>query len=270
MCRNRIFWLLFFALLSVATAVEAQKFRSSRSAIDSLHKMLQMQPDESILCFERSTVDIGVMYDTVAPYVAELKFRNVSGRDLKIEKVKATCGCIDTEFMPSLVAAGASGVIKVKFNPKGQAGTIDKRVFIYTSLSNSTPATCVILKGNVVGADEWDFLPHRVGTLRLKTKEVLFDNVQKSQSPSMRIMCANVGVKPLILTEEIAAPYASFSVEPRVLEPGFTGDIIITLDGSKIPEFTDECRSSVIFGGVKGAPSERTIKVIIKKEDNKN
>ena len=268
MFRNGIYTLLVLASLFTASVAEAQTRLPSRSAIDSLRNMLQMQPDASIIRLERNTVDFGVLYDTVAPYSAELKFCNVSGRELRIDRVQANCGCIGVEYEKSLLADGEEGIIRMSFNPKGQAGTIDKRIFVYTSLSQSTPATCVILKGNVVGCDEWDFLPHRVGTLRLKTKEVVFENVQKSQKPSMRIMCANVGVEPLRLASEIIAPYVAFDVEPCIIEPGFIGDIVISVDGAKLPEFVDEHTTAIIFGGVQGAPSARTIKVIVKKDNN--
>lgn len=255
---------LFLLLLLVLTAAQAQVQGSSRSKIDSLRRMLQMQPDSSVLSFERNIVNLGVMSDTLPPLYHELEFRNVSGREVKIEKIASTCGCIDVDYSKGVVPAGGSGLLKFRFNPKGQAGTIDKRIFVYTNLSDSKPATCVVVKGNVVGADEWDFLPYKVGVLRMKSNKVCFDNVLPSQKRSMRIMCANVGLEPLTLRAEIIPQYATFEAEPKVLEPGFEGDIIISVYGNKLPSFADEHKFNIVIGGVKGSPLARTIEVIIK------
>ncbi len=255
---------LFLLLLLVLTVAQAQGHSLSRSKIDSLRRMLQMQPDSTILSFEHNIVNLGVMSDTLTPLCHELEFKNVSGREVKIEKIASTCGCIDVEYSKVVVPVGGSGLLKFRFNPKGQAGTIDKRIFVYTDLSESVPATCVIVRGNVVGTDEWDFLPYKVGTLRMKSNKVCLDNVLPSQRRSMRIMCANIGLEPLKIEPEIIPQYATFEVEPKVLEPGFEGDIIISVYGDKLPLFTDEHKFNIVIGGVKGSPLARTIEVIIK------
>ena len=158
---------LFLLLLLVLTVAQAQGHSLSRSKIDSLRRMLQMQPDSTILSFEHNIVNLGVMSDTLNPLCHELEFKNVSGREVKIEKIASTCGCIDVEYSKVVVPVGGSGLLKFRFNPKGQAGTIDKRIFVLTvstagslfcqtySSPSAPPVTlsCSLLPGESISTD---------------------------------------------------------------------------------------------------------------------
>ena len=75
-------------------------------------------------------------------------FKNTGTEDLKIEGVKASCGCTTPEWPKEPIAPGESGAIKVTFNSKGKGGYQHKSVTVRYGAEK--PAV-VWLKGLVKG-----------------------------------------------------------------------------------------------------------------------
>ena len=90
--------------------------------------------------------------------------------------------------------------------------------------------------------------------------------IQQSRKITIeRIACANSGDHPLKLSALLLPSCLKFHTEPAVLAPGQEGDLVITLDKTKLPSFhTEEKHLTLIIDGVIGKPSEKTIEVIIK------
>lgn len=56
--------------------------------------------------------------------------------------------------------------------------------------------------------------------------------------------------------------YASFHTEPEVIPPGSEADLVIKVDGRKLPETVkDMFKFSIILEGLDTKPSDRTIQV---------
>lgn len=247
------------------TTTSAQVRRLSREAIDSIRNIKPFDTKGQTLAFEHTLHDIGAIYETDTLGQIDFNFCNVSGNDVAITKITTSCGCVTVDYPKHILPPKAKSTLKVVFNPKGMGGTVNSDIFVYTTLSDKQPTSRLSVKGNVMATDEWDFLPHKIGALRLKQKEIIFDVVNVSQKPSMRIMCANVGTSMLQLSASLLPSYASLKTEPVQLEPGAEGDIVITVDGEKLPDnVTDNLPFRIIIDGVEGSPSERTIKVLIK------
>ncbi|MGH1335228.1 MAG: DUF1573 domain-containing protein [Aureispira sp.] len=60
----------------------------------------------------------------------EFKVKNVGTNPLKIENVKASCGCTVPEWPKEPIAPGAEGKIKVTFNSAGKRGVQNKAITI--------------------------------------------------------------------------------------------------------------------------------------------
>ena len=71
----------------------------------------------------------------------DFKFTNTGDRDLKINKVRSSCGCTIPKKPDSLIAPGVSDLIKVNFDTE-RIGIINKTIIVNSNATNGT----VILK----------------------------------------------------------------------------------------------------------------------------
>ncbi|MFK7796911.1 MAG: DUF1573 domain-containing protein [Aureispira sp.] len=77
----------------------------------------------------------------------EFKIKNVGENPLKIENVKASCGCTVPEWPKEPIPIGGEGIIKVTFNSAGKAGAQNKAI---TITANTEPInTRVYIRANV-------------------------------------------------------------------------------------------------------------------------
>ncbi len=76
------------------------------------------------------------------------RFKNTGSNPLKVENVKASCGCTTPRWTKEEVAPGAEGMIEVEFNSQGRAGVARKTVTVTT---NSEPRNKILsFTGEVV------------------------------------------------------------------------------------------------------------------------
>ena len=71
----------------------------------------------------------------------DFKFTNTGDRDLKINKVRSSCGCTIPKKPDSLIAPGVSDLIKVNYDTE-RIGIINKTIIVNSNATNGT----VILK----------------------------------------------------------------------------------------------------------------------------
>lgn len=257
--------MLFVLLLAGNVMSVAQEKRlMSRMELDSLMSPHIMSGGEKILRFEALIQDFGVIYEDAPPLTVEYNFVNVSSKTVKITRITTNCGCTVAEIGDSLLSPGEKGVIRIKFTPRSRSGTVDTNSFVYTSLSGKEPVAKLTLLGNVIDNDEWNHLSCRMGCLKLKRKEVVFEPVKTGTAQQQRIPCANVGTRPLTLSSELRPHFVSFRTEPLELAPGEEGDIVITINGDMLPPNAPHS-FSVVVDGVEGRISDRTINVKLEK-----
>ena len=104
-----------------------------------------------------------------------------------------------------------------------------------------------------------------MGVLRMKRKRVVFSEMTRELCPSERILCVNTGKKPLTLSAQLLPSYAAFHTEPTVIPPGKEADVVITVDGGKIPEIVDNrLQFNFIVEGVEAPLTDRLVNVAIK------
>ncbi|MBQ2778349.1 MAG: DUF1573 domain-containing protein [Bacteroidaceae bacterium] len=248
--------ILLFALCGL---LAAQGTKLSRAAIDSVRALRTMAGSGSVLRFEADKIEMGAMLEGDTARVLSFSFVNDGRESVRIGRVAASCGCLTVLFDTVAVEPGGRGEIKLRFSPRGRAGTVDVDAFVYLAGSASRPEARLRLLGNVIGDDEWEHLPHRMGALRLKSRKVSFGTVEAGRRRIERIACANVGVQPLNLSAAIKPSYVTLGTEPATIGPGEEGDIIITLDTDKIPQTAGCKQIKIIIEGIEGRPSQRTI-----------
>lgn len=230
---------------------------------DSLINPPLMQQAESILRFDKSTLDIGTLTEDDAPQVCRFTGRNISKEAVTVTKVRTTCGCTAAELPAGKILPGETATIVLTYHPKNHPGTIDTDAFVYLSCSEKHPVARLTLTGNVVpGADEWARYPYAMGRLRLKQNRMEFQEVMPGKRPSERILCGNSGDKPLRLSALVIPKFATFRTEPEVIQPGSEADIVVTVDASLIPAGKEKTFTfPIIIGGVDARPSDRTLNI---------
>ncbi len=261
--KRGVFGLLALLLFFSATLSQAQeKMLVSREALDSLMSPRLMPQGSSVLLFETTLRDMGVIYENASPREICYPFVNVGREPVAVTRITTNCGCTKAEICDSLIQPGEKGVIRLTFNPRRRSGTVDTNAFVYSSFSCDEPFAKLTLLGNVIDNDEWNHLPCRMGVLRLKRVAVSFEPVKAGTKPQQRIPCANIGTTPLSLSARLLPAFATLSTEPAEIAPGEEGDIVITIDSNKLP--VDAPRSfNVVVDGVEGRISDRTIKVTL-------
>ena len=259
-----LYILSLFLLAGSAVSSAQENLFMSREALDSIMSPRLMQGGDKVLRFETMVQDFGVIYEDGSAVRMEYAFVNTSGRQVTITRITTNCGCTVAEVGDSVISPGEKGVIAILFDPHRRSGTVDTNTFIYTSLSNKEPVAKLTLLGNVIDNDEWSHLPCKMGSLKLKRKEVAFEPVKAGTNPQLRIPCANVGTRPLCLSSELLPAFASFATEPQEIAPGEEADIIITINGDMLPPNVPRS-FSVVVEGVEGRISDRTLKVKLEK-----
>lgn len=215
--------------------IEAQtiKLLSSASA-DSLMNPVVMDNGERILYFENEIQSVGVMSECDPPKSLVFSFRNVGTKATELRGVRVFCGCTVVTYDKHIIEPGAVGEITVKYNPKNKIGTIDERIYVYTTDSELYPIVCLNVLGEVRDENPWRHLPQKIGNLRLKRRLVDFVVDSLCSLKSERIWCGNSGDVPLMVMAKELPNYVSFRVEPKILQPGEEGDIIITIINEKM------------------------------------
>ncbi len=88
--------------------------------------------------FEKTVYDFGSAKQKTK-IVHNFKFRNTGKRDLKIRKIRATCGCTTVEPENTVISPGESGSFKAVFNTGNRSGNQRKLIyFISNDPENST------------------------------------------------------------------------------------------------------------------------------------
>lgn len=258
-------WNIYIILIALApVSLMAQEKAAFENVLDSLLNP-PMLGGEAVLKFARQDIYVGKLSEDDAPSTYCFEFTNISKKAVFLTKVVTSCGCTVAEFDKAALPPGGKRVLALTFNPNGKVGTIDTRAFVYTNLSTQKPVAKIGLRGEVLPSDdEWNRYPCVMGALRLKRNTVLFPALTRTAFSTERMVCANSGKKPLRLSALMIPAYASFRTEPKVILPGTEADIVIKIDGTKIPAaiaMKDTFNFSIILDGLDVKPSERTIQV---------
>ena len=96
--------------------------------------------NSAYITFDSLTINYGKILQGDIGTV-DFKFTNTGDRDLKINKVRSSCGCTIPKKPDSLIAPGVSDLIKVNYDTE-RIGIINKTIIVNSNAANET----VILK----------------------------------------------------------------------------------------------------------------------------
>lgn len=261
-----IFALMLLSTISLSAQVAMQHMRGlTRAQMDSLVHPTVHPQGSSIVSVDTAFYELGTLYEDDAPVKRVFMLHNTGKAPISIARVRTTCGCTVPEYSDQAIAPNGTAPITLTYNPKNRPGTIDVDAFVYIKGEDKHPMARLSLYGEVIDKDVWSHLPHAMGALRIKRKEVTITELPRQGKPSVRILCANSGEKTLRLSSRLLPAYASFRTEPAEIAPGVEADIVITIDVAKLPTSEQNIRFPLLIDGIGGKPSARTIHVTIDK-----
>jgi hypothetical protein len=253
------FIMVCVAVMVSAMTADAQLRMVSREKLQEVANPA-LSADSASLSFEQKHIIAEPMNEDDAPTSFAYRFTNVGKETVTIKRLVSTCSCASAVCPVKEVAPGASAEISVTYNPKGHPGKFERKIFVYTQDGNS-PAVVLRLSVEVAtGADLSQEWPVQMGSIRLRRSEVAFSAGAKGVE---QLRFINLSGRPLaLLCEENFLPEClSFRTEPKVVEDGAEGVIVISYDPS-LPGVRDSM--NVILKGLGLPPTKSSITVRIK------
>lgn len=245
-----------------ATPLRAQLRTVPRAKLDSLAHPATAKGADAMR-FERTQIDAGRIGEDDTPPVYTYAWRNEGKSPLVVTRIVTTCGCAVATYDKRPVPAGGRGAVTVTYRPKGHPGSFQRRIFVYTQLSDKLPTAILELTGAVTASEDTSAdYPYAMGVLRLKQTTVRFADNGKVQVE--RIECLNTGTTTLHLTaeERLAPPGITFRCEPASLAPGQQGDLVVRYDPSAAPQKPSR-PLPLLIRGPDTPPSGRTLRIAI-------
>lgn len=249
-------------LLVAATVGVSGQTLISRSALDSLVRPMLSTKAKDALRVDSKERNIGEIGDS-AKVSVNYTLRNNHNEPITITSMRASCSCLKVCSKPATFAPGESYVLRVEFNPAGRSGTFSYDINIYTSLDASHPTERLTFKGEIKGSDKFSHLPYVMGSLRLSRKSVILEQVSTNVTRREHIAIANGGGKSVRPTARTTVAGLKLRCEPEELAPGTEGDIVIEYRPTKEP--TTDIETMVIMEGVEASPTERVIRITLKR-----
>ena len=218
--------------------------------------------DSAALSFDFKELDTpsGLSEDS-DPVCLEFPLRNVSGREISIDRITCSCSCVKVSLSQQVLSPGQEALLSAVYYPKGHPGKFQRRIYIYTSASGQYPAAVLKVNADVA----WNTgveaeYPYVCGGLRLRRKAVEIS----SGLENIHIRCFNSSPNPMTVTAQTAfVPFPlTFRCKPEILPSGEEGVLIIETDAE--PSHSGEF--PLILSGIGARPSESKIMIMKTKE----
>lgn len=240
-------------LWSAAESLPAQIRLVPRTQIDSLARPSVAEGADAMR-FERTSMRIGPLSEDDAPQRCVYRFRNCGTEPLAVTRVTTTCSCAAASAGQRPVAPGETDSIVVVYSAKGHLGRFDRRIFVYTQLSDRLPTAVLTLSAEVTaGADRSTEYPFEMGALRLKRTTVAFDGKSSCEE---RIEVLNTGDRPLTVGYDraLSPDFIALRCEPRSIPPGGMADLAVSFSLEKLPAGWRRTSVPLMLTGVGQTP----------------
>ncbi|GHT36346.1 hypothetical protein FACS189414_4480 [Bacteroidia bacterium] len=183
------------------------------------------------------TYDFGVITESEEPATHIFTIKNTGTSPLVINRITASCGCTQPEWSKAPIAPGATGEVKVSYNPKGRPGPFYKNIAINSNAK--TNRLTLYIKGTVATrsaavAQPVISYPYNIGDLKLQTKSILYSRIYPGETGEETIHIKNEGKASLSVRTDKLPNYLTVDVSPQTLKPGDTGEISLMLKADNV------------------------------------
>lgn len=179
-----------------------------------------------VISFEEKTFDFGKVKEEDGKITHVFEFVNKGSGPLVINRAQAQCGCTTPVWTKEPIEPGKRGTITVTYNPQGRPGPFTKTITVY---SNATEEQAqLIIKGEVISkqtAEENSPYPATIDGLKLKSKLVQMNNIEKGKIQTRSLEIKNAGTTPLVVKLLDLPSYIDYAVSPSTLKPNEEGKI---------------------------------------------
>lgn len=178
--------------------------------------------------FDKMVHDFGTVQQN-DPTQTVFTFTNASDEPIKLNRVKASCGCTTPSYTQDAVAPGQTGEINVKYN-SARIGAFNKSVTVHYD-SAATPVVLRI-RGKVEKPVDQISYNHTIGGIAFDKINYNIPDLQRDQMYSTEFNIKNVSPVEITFTNELNVPEMfNVNIQQSKLAPGQTGKIILTAIG---------------------------------------
>lgn len=210
--------------------------------------------------FERTQIDAGHIGEDDTPPSYTFKWHNEGTAPLIITRVQTTCGCAAATYGRPPVRTGGEGTVTVTYHPKGHPGSFDRRIFVYTQLSDKMPTAILHLTGH----------GHSLGThgrrLPLCNGDAAAQTAVRAVRPGRVAERAHrmpehggKAMRPRC-DDHLLPRGITLRCEPATLAPGAKGDLVIGFDPAQATH-RPPAQLPLILEGPDVPPSGRTLQI---------
>ncbi len=209
-----------------------KKILLSISAIFLWTSIAMAQP---AIKFKKTVHNFGTIKEDGGIVTCDFHFINNGNEPLVLTKARSTCGCTVPEFTKEPIAPGDSGVIHVKYNPKGRPGKFNKPVYIHSNAPEER--TTLRIRGVADnGKPQREKYSYRIGQLSLRSLHLPLYDIPKSLVKTGTIAIRNEGTTEIMPDAAGLPAHITVDIIPPVLHPDEEGTIKISYD----PKLVDD------------------------------
>ena len=179
--------------------------------------------------FRETSFNFGEIFDSDGKVFHLFHFKNTGATPLILTNVRTGCGCTTPEWNRQPIAPGATGFIKIFFDPKDRPGAFVKSIAVNSNASNSVVTLTV--RGKVTHKP-YDPYKYHIGDLKFKNNRFHLGKIHNTQKKDSSLIFINTGKESITLTAQTSHP-AIQVVLPSVIFAGDTAKIQIQYDASK-------------------------------------
>lgn len=152
---------------------------------------------------------------------------------LKIEKVRASCGCTAANPTKDALAPGDSAKITVSFNTARRVGPQRKHVYVFSN-SVENPEFRMTFTANVVKSEQDEAMLKSAPQLKMDKRLHDFGTVAEGEVLGLAVKLTNTGKSDLQIKEvKTTCGCTAALLSSKELKPGEEGSLRIELDTSE-------------------------------------
>lgn len=177
--------------------------------------------------FDKTSHNFGTISENGGPAIYDFKFTNTGTVPLILTNVRAGCGCTTPEWDRKPVAPGASGLIKVSYNPMGRPGSFIKSIAVNSNASNSVETLTIRGKVTRKPADPYEAYKYSAGPVRFVTNNIYLGAVHNNDVAEKEIEFVNTSDKAATISVVAPAKHITATLTPSTIEKGQKGKLHI-------------------------------------------
>ena len=173
---------------------------------------------------------LGVLPERGGKVVFDFIFKNIGKSPLILTNVRTGCGCTVPEWSKKPIAPGASGAIRIYFDPRNRPGNFVKSIAVNSNASNNVVTLTIRGKVQHQPAGPYEGYDFSIGDVKFTQLKEDLDDIMNTQKIERKIQMIHSGKVPANIVVNCQQPHIKAVVTPQILKPGEKGEISFTYD----------------------------------------